>query len=127
MTTDIDDDLWSAVGEPTRRRILDLLLADGSATATSLSERLPITRQAVAKHLGVLDRAGIVHSAADGRERQFRIDDRQFARAVDQLTTVGHAWDGRLRRIARVAEQIEREQHTDEPTDHEQIDEGDTP
>ena len=85
MTTDVDDDLWSAVGEPTRRRMLDLLLADGSATATGLSERLPVTRQAVAKHLGVLDRAGIVRSTTEGRERRFRIDDREFARAVEQL------------------------------------------
>jgi hypothetical protein len=49
VTTAVDDDLWSAVGDPTRRRLLDLLLADGNGTATSLSEQLPVTRQAVAK------------------------------------------------------------------------------
>lgn len=64
----IDDDLWSAIGDPTRRRMLDLLLTDGQGTATSLSEQLPVTRQAVAKHLGVLDRVGLVHGAAHGRE-----------------------------------------------------------
>lgn len=62
MTTVVDDDLWSAIGDPTRRRMLDLLLADGDGTATSLSERLPLTRQAIAKHLGVLDRVGLVHA-----------------------------------------------------------------
>lgn len=127
MITDIDDDLWSAVGEPTRRRMLDLLLADGSATATSLSERLPVTRQAVAKHLDVLDRAGIVRSRTEGRERRFRIDDREFARAVEQLTTVGHSWDGRLRRIARIAEEIERDKQRNGHTGHEQSNQGDNP
>ena len=58
MSTRIDDDLWSAIGDPTRRRMLDLLLADGQGTATTLSAHLPMTRQAVTKHLVVLDRVG---------------------------------------------------------------------
>ena len=62
----VDDDLWSAIGDPTRRRMLDLLLVDGDGTATTLSEQLPVTRQAVAKHLGVLDRVGLVHGDAGG-------------------------------------------------------------
>jgi DNA-binding transcriptional ArsR family regulator len=113
MTLDVDDRLWSAIGDPTRRRMLDLLLVDGAGTATSLSEQLPVTRQAVAKHLGVLDRAGLVHGAAAGREVRYRIDDAQFARAVAQLASVGTAWDGRLRRIKRIAEAIERGAGTD--------------
>lgn len=104
----VDDDLWSAVGDPTRRRMLDLLLVEGSATATSLSEQLPVSRQAVAKHLVVLDRVGIVHGATEGRERRYRIDDRRLAAAATQLADVGQGWDGRLRRIARIAEDIER-------------------
>src|SRR4029078_4662446 len=52
----VDDDLWSAIGEPTRTRMLALLLVEGHGTATSLSEQLPVTRQAVSKHLTVLDR-----------------------------------------------------------------------
>ncbi|EOD67593.1 ArsR/SmtB family transcription factor [Amycolatopsis vancoresmycina] len=108
MTTTVDDDLWSAIGDPTRRRLLDLLLGDGQGTATSLSEHLPVTRQAVAKHLAVLDRAGLVHAQAEGREKQFRVDEDQLARAVAQLTDVGNAWDARLRRIKRIAETIER-------------------
>jgi DNA-binding transcriptional ArsR family regulator len=109
VATSVDDDLWSAVGDPTRRRMLDLLLADGNGTATSLSERLPVTRQAVSKHLAVLDRAGLVHGVAAGRERRYRVDDAQLARAAAQLASVGSEWDGRLRRIARIAERIERE------------------
>jgi ArsR family transcriptional regulator, cadmium/lead-responsive transcriptional repressor len=110
MTTAIDDELWSAIGEPTRRRLLDLLLADGSGTATSLSEQLPVTRQAVAKHLGVLDRVGLVRGTPSGRERLYQVDEAQFARAVAQLNAVGTAWDARLRRIKRIAETIQRAQ-----------------
>jgi DNA-binding transcriptional ArsR family regulator len=108
VSATVDDELWSAVGDPTRRRMLDLLLVDGSGTATSLSEQLPVTRQAVAKHLAVLDRLGLVHGAASGRERRFWVDDAQLARAAAQLEMVGSAWDGRLRRIARIAEDLER-------------------
>jgi DNA-binding transcriptional ArsR family regulator len=110
--TAVDDELWSAIGDPTRRRLLDLLLAEGPATATSLSGQLPVTRQAVAKHLAVLDRAGLVHGTAAGRERRFRVDDAQLARAAAQLASVGSAWDGRLRRIARIAERLERQKQS---------------
>jgi DNA-binding transcriptional ArsR family regulator len=109
VTVAVDDDLWSAIGDPTRRRLLDLLLADGEGTATSLSQRVPVTRQAVAKHLGVLDRVGLVRAAPSGRERRYQVDDAQLARAVAQLTSVGSAWDARLRRIKRIAEAIEAE------------------
>ena len=102
----VDDDLWSAVGDPTRRRMLDLLLGEGSGTATSLSERLPVTRQAVAKHLAVLDRVGLVHATTAGREKQFRVDQAQLA-------GVGAAWDARLQRIKRIAETIQRGKDTD--------------
>lgn len=109
MNSVVDDDLWSAIGDPTRRRMLDLLLAAGEGTATTLSEQLPVTRQAVAKHLSVLDRAGLVHATPVGRERLYRVDDAQLARAVAQLNSVGSAWDARLQRIKRIAEAIQRD------------------
>jgi DNA-binding transcriptional ArsR family regulator len=106
-TAVIDDQLWSALGDPIRRQVLDILVTDGTATSTSLSERLPVTRQAVAKHLAVLDRAGLVHAASAGREKHYRLDDAQFARAVAQLTAVGKTWDARLGRIKKLAESIQ--------------------
>ena len=112
MTTTVDDELWSALGDPTRRRMLDLLLEQGAGTATSLSERLPVTRQAVAKHLGVLDRVGLVHAVPEGRERRYRVDDAQLERAVAQLAAVGSAWDRRLARIKQMAEAIESQRTT---------------
>lgn len=110
MSVAIDDELWSAVGDPTRRRLLDLLLADGGGTATTLSEQLPVTRQAVAKHLDVLARVGLVHATPAGRERRYGVDEAQLARAVAQLSSVGATWDARLRRIKRIAEAIQRSQ-----------------
>lgn len=108
----VDDELWSAIGDPTRRRLVDLLLTDGDATATSLSRHLPVTRQAVAKHLGVLDRAGLVHATLVSREKRYRVDDAQLARAVAQLNSVGSAWDARLQRIKKIAEAIQRSQNS---------------
>ncbi len=109
-TAEVDDDLWSAIGDPTRRRLLDLLLAGGDGTATTLSRQLPVTRQAVAKHLGVLDRVGLVRAVPAGREKRYQVDDAQLARAVAQLSSVGSAWDARLQRIKRIAEAIQRTQ-----------------
>jgi len=106
----IDDDLWSAIGDPTRRRILDLLLIAGDGTATKLSEQLPVTRQGVAKHLGVLERAALVRANPAGREKRYRVEDARLARAAAQLASVGAAWDARLQRIKRIAEAIERGQ-----------------
>jgi DNA-binding transcriptional ArsR family regulator len=108
MSTAIDDDLWSAIGDPTRRRILDRLLADGASTATALSHHLPMSRQAIAKHLSVLDGAGLVTGTAMGRERRYDVDEKQLARAVAQLASVQATWDARLNRIKRLAEAIEQ-------------------
>ncbi len=110
ISTAIDDELWSAVGDPTRRRMIDLLLAEGGGTATTLSARLTVTRQAVAKHLGVLDRNGLVRGSVAGRERRYEVDEAQLARAVAQLSAVGTTWDARLSRIKRIAEAIQRGQ-----------------
>ncbi len=114
MNTDVaekvDDHLWSAIGDPTRRRMLDLLLTQGDGTATTLSDRLPVTRQAVAKHLVVLDRAGLVRVTPTGREKRYRVDDVQLSRAVAQMASVGSTWDARLQRIKRIAETIQRAQ-----------------
>lgn len=106
----VDDGMWTAIGDPTRRRLLDLLLLEGVGTATSLGEQLPVTRQAVAKHLGVLDRAGLVRATPVGREKRYEVDEAQLARAIAQLSAVGSAWDARLQRIKRIAESIQRSQ-----------------
>ena len=112
----VDDQLWSAIGDPTRRRLLDLLV-EGEQTATTLGQQLPVTRQAVAKHLTVLDRVGLVRSTPAGREKRYRVDDTQLARAAAQLSTVGRTWDARLQRIKRIAEAIQRNNDENTPDD----------
>jgi DNA-binding transcriptional ArsR family regulator len=107
----VDDELWSAIGDPTRRRMLGLVLSGEATTATALSTRLPITRQAISKHLGVLDRVGLLSATAAGRERRYRLNDDQFARAIAQLKAVSDEWDGRLQRITALAESIQGSAH----------------
>jgi len=104
------DELWAAVADPTRRRVLDVLLAQGHATATTLARELPVTRQAVAKHLAVLDRAGLVHGARQGREVRYAVRPEQLDLAARSLARVAAQWDDRLLAIKRLAESAARAQ-----------------
>jgi DNA-binding transcriptional ArsR family regulator len=107
VTVDIDDELWAALGDPTRLRVLDLLVATGSGTASAIAKELPVTRQAVAKHLAVLERTGLVHAEPVGREVKYNVDEAQFSRARSQFDRVGRAWDARLDRIRSIAEAMQ--------------------
>jgi DNA-binding transcriptional ArsR family regulator len=98
------DALWAAVGDPTRRRLLDTLLALGEATATTLSGELPVTRQAVAKHLGVLDRVGLVAGRKDGREVLYAVRPDRLDEASQAMARAAAAWDQRLAAIRDLAE-----------------------
>jgi DNA-binding transcriptional ArsR family regulator len=112
MVPDIDDTIWAAIGDPTRLRVVDLLLTGGPATASSLSRQLPVTRQAVAKHLAVLERAGMVRAEPSGREVRYGVEPEQFDRALAQIAAVSQAWDRRLRRIKAIAEGISQTSRT---------------
>lgn len=105
--TAVLDDVWSAVGDPNRRRLLDLLLDSGESTPTKLASQLPLTRQAVSKHLAVLERAGLVASTAQGRQMIYRIRADELDRATRSIAEVAARWDRRLRRIKAIAEAIE--------------------
>jgi DNA-binding transcriptional ArsR family regulator len=98
------DELWAAVADPTRQRLLDALLAHGGATATELAAELPVTRQAVAKHLAVLDRAGLVESRRLGREVRYTVRAEQLDAARRRLARLAAHWDERLATIKRLAE-----------------------
>jgi DNA-binding transcriptional ArsR family regulator len=102
------DELWSAVGDPTRRRVLDVLLARGEATATTLAGELPVTRQAVAKHLVVLDRAGLVEGRRRGREVRYAVRPERLEAAARSMAQVAAQWDTRLAAIKRIAEAVAR-------------------
>jgi DNA-binding transcriptional ArsR family regulator len=106
---DVDDELWAAVADPTRRRLLDALLAHGEATATTLAGELPVTRQAIAKHLAVLERAALVDSRRVGREVRYTVRPERLDVATERLARVAAEWDGRLTAIKRLAESAARE------------------
>lgn len=108
VSDELDDELWAAIGDPTRLRVLDLLLVGGPGTASGLARQLPVTRQAVAKHLTILERSGLVHPEPVGREVRYAVDPDQFSRACAQVARVSRAWDVRLRRIKSIAERVQR-------------------
>jgi ArsR family transcriptional regulator, cadmium/lead-responsive transcriptional repressor len=99
-----EDELWAAVADPTRRRLLDVLLARGEATATALATELPVTRQAVAKHLAVLDRAGLVEKEQRGREVRYTVRPDRLDAAAEAMARVATEWDQRLAAIKQLAE-----------------------
>ena len=98
------DELWSAVADPTRRRVLDVILARGEATATTVAGELPVTRQAVAKQLAVLDRAGLVQGRRRGREVRYAVRPERLDFAARSMAEVAAEWDARLVAIKRIAE-----------------------
>jgi len=104
------DELWAAVADPTRRQLLDVLLAQGHGTATTLARELPVTRQAVAKQLAVLDRAGLVEGARRGREVRYAVRPERLDLAARSLARVAARWDERLVAIKRIAEAAARAQ-----------------
>jgi ArsR family transcriptional regulator, cadmium/lead-responsive transcriptional repressor len=113
------DELWSAVADPTRRRVLDVLLDRGEATATIVAGELPVTRQAVTKHLVVLDRAGLVEGRRRGREVRYAIRPQRLDAAARSLAQVAAEWDARLAAIKRIAEAAAREQKAREQEEEE--------
>ena len=96
--------LLEAVGDTSRRRVLDLMLTYGEITPTALAAELPFSRQAVAKHLLVLDRAGLVASTRQGREGRYSIRPEHLDRAARAMAKVAARWDARLGAIKRTAE-----------------------
>ena len=99
-----EEELLEAVADTSRRRVLDLILAHGEATPTALAAELPFTRQAVAKHLVVLDRAGLVESKRTGREVRYSVRPEHLDVAARAMARVVARWDARLDAIKRVAE-----------------------
>jgi predicted ArsR family transcriptional regulator len=98
------DRLWAAIADPTRQHLLDLILASGDATATALARDLPITRQGIAKHLAVLERAGLVQASRSGREVRFTVREDRLDQATRRMAQILARWDARLDTIKRIAE-----------------------
>ena len=97
-------DAFAALGDPTRRQLVQWLAAR-PATATELATRLPVTRQAVVKHLGVLEDARLVAKERDGREVRYRLDAQRMAAAAEWIATVTARWETRLAKLKRHLEE----------------------
>jgi DNA-binding transcriptional ArsR family regulator len=104
MSAQIDDELWSAIADPSRRQVLDLLVSYGQASASWLAGRVPFTRQAVSKHLVVLERAGLISRRKQGREVLYQVEAGRLDEAARAMAELAAQWDRRLAVIKRLAE-----------------------
>lgn len=95
------DAVFAALADPTRRRMIEALAARPSVTASGLARELPITRQAIAKHLATLRRARLVHGSRSGREIHYSLDAAPLAEVSSWAERVGAEWDDHLRRLER--------------------------
>jgi DNA-binding transcriptional ArsR family regulator len=98
------DAVFSALADPTRRRMLERLARGGTLTATGVAEKLPISRQAAAKHLAALRSAKLVSSERVGRETQYRLMPRPLDDAASWIQTVSAEWDDRLEALRQSLE-----------------------
>jgi DNA-binding transcriptional ArsR family regulator len=101
-------EVLTALADPTRRDLLELLSVRGEATATVLADDLPISRQAVAQHLAVLDEVGLVVGHRQGREHRFVVCPQPLDEMARWMAQLSQQWDRRLRAIQRIAEAAQR-------------------
>lgn len=106
--SDVVDCVLAALADPTRRQLLELMSDRGQVTATTLADGLPISRQAVVKHLSVLAAAGLADGVKVGREVRYAVRPEALDTTARWMTTLAADWDRRLAKIKRVAEAAER-------------------
>jgi len=94
--TDPTGRVFDALADANRRYVLEALAERDTATATELAAELPVTRQAVAKHLAALNEAGLVESRREGRETRYELTPGPLAGAMEWMAGVGAEWDARL-------------------------------
>jgi DNA-binding transcriptional ArsR family regulator len=104
MTAAGVDDVLVALADATRRQVLHLLAARGEATATTIAAELPVTRQAVVKHLTVLEQAGLVVGRRAGREVRYAPRSQPLDDTARWMAGLAAEWDARLATIKRIAE-----------------------
>ena len=97
-------EVFAALADPTRRHLIQKLASGGGASATALAAELPISRQAVSKHLAALGDAGLVHSRRAGREIVYELQPAPLEDAAAWIAEVGAEWDDRLARLRSLLE-----------------------
>ncbi len=101
--------VFAALADPTRRHVVETLVREGSTSVPALTGALPITRQAVAKHLAALDEAGLIErSPGAGREVRYQLRRGALQPASTWLQSTAAAWDDRLGRLKRAVEATPR-------------------
>jgi DNA-binding transcriptional ArsR family regulator len=98
--------VFAALADPTRRRIVHELSKDGPLTSTELARRLPISRQAIAKHFAALEEAELAEGTRSGREIRYELRTEAFAEAEAWMRAIGATWDRRLRAFKDYVESI---------------------
>jgi DNA-binding transcriptional ArsR family regulator len=101
VTPDPAGAVFGALSDPTRRELLAAIAQRPAATATELAAELPISRQAVLKHLSALADAGLLDRERSGREVHYRVTPAPLSDAVGWMTEVGAEWDERLAMLKR--------------------------
>jgi DNA-binding transcriptional ArsR family regulator len=104
--------VFAALADPTRRQLVDWLAVEDEGTATGFAARLPISRQAVTRHLGELERAGLVRSDRVGRETRYSLNPESLTEAADWLAARARKWDRALGRLQR---HVESGEGSDQP------------
>jgi DNA-binding transcriptional ArsR family regulator len=99
---------FNALADPTRRQLVGMIAERGSVTASEMAREFPITRQAVAKHLAVLQEAGLAEPARNGRETRYALRRQGLVDAAAWISEVGADWDARLGRLERHASDPDR-------------------
>jgi DNA-binding transcriptional ArsR family regulator len=98
------DRVFAALADPTRRQLLELLGGQAAASATVLAGQLPVSRQAVVKHLAVLQQSDLVTRRRDGREVVFTVHPERLVAMASWMTSVAASWQERLQLLKQVAE-----------------------
>jgi DNA-binding transcriptional ArsR family regulator len=93
--------VFGALSDPTRRALLQAIATQPEATATALASELPISRQAVQKHLTALADAGLIEHERSGREVHYHVTPAPLSDAVSWMAEVGGQWDERLGTLRR--------------------------
>ena len=96
---DIEQRVFIALADPTRRFVIERLSAGGTITATELADELPISRQGISKHLKILEEANLVTTRQKGRERLYTLSPQPLAEAVGWVTAVNERWSSRLKAL----------------------------
>ncbi len=101
------DELFKALGDPTRRAIFERLVSEGEQTVRALTDFAEISQPAVSKHLGVLKLAGLVRDRPEGRQTHYSADPRGLAPLVDWMKVYGAFWRDKFDQLEKLLEKMD--------------------